>query len=169
MWAVFWNTKSKPVYSTVSTELHKMPKLLRTKSKTREKNMTVTKKKLNKNMLYIIQEVQTFCFHLLWASTALTDKCIIAIFHRFAVNHRILRPAQIQRDLLPISRRHLCNGYITWEVWFKTSFNIHVRSGTCVLIWKNIWLNIQSRFIILQHSTDRWSTAGFRLSSLTNT
>lgn len=57
----------------------------------------------------------------------------------------ILWPAQFQYDLLPISKRQLCNGQITWEVWFKTSFNIHVRYDTCEFIWKNIWLNTQSR------------------------
>lgn len=49
------------------------------------------------------------------------------------------------------------------------SFNIHMRSDTCVLIWKNIWMNIQSRSTIFQHSTDHWSTAGFRFTPLTNT
>lgn len=152
-----------------------MPKFLRTKSKTqREREREKKKRHLQKrtwirNMFCIIQEVRTFCFHLLQASTALTDKCVIAIFHRFAVHHRILWPAQFQCDLLPIFKRQLCNGQITWEVWCETSFNIHVRADTCVLIWKNICLNIQSRSIILQHSTDRWSTAGFRLTSLTNT
>lgn len=96
----------------------------------RQKHDIYKKENWIKNMLRIIQEVQRFCLHLLQASTALTDKCVIAIFHRFAVNHRILGPAHFQRDLLPIFKRQLRNGQITWEVWFKTSFKIHVRSDS---------------------------------------